>query len=85
MKECLITNKVCSESNRKCKICAFSDCKEVLNMLDVQEKYINKERLQKLKRNLPEQCKNCSFLEVINLEKQKIRCFYRAKDRCILK
>ena len=85
MKECLITNKVCSESNRKCKICAFSGCKEVLNMLDVQEKYINKERLQKLKRNLPEQCKNCSFLEVINLEKQKVRCFYRKKDRCILK
>lgn len=82
MKQCLITNEVCK--TKKCKVCTFDSHKEVLNMLDIQEKHIRKEQIEKLKRNLPEQCKNCSFLEVLDLKSMKVKCFYRIKD-CILK
>lgn len=82
---CLETNEVCSNTNKRCKECKLDDCKEVLQMIDIQEKNYIKEQLQRLKKNLPEQCKNCSFLEVINLDKMEVRCFYRVKDKCTLK
>lgn len=82
MKQCLITNEVCKI--KKCKVCTYNSCKEVLNMLDIQEKHIRKKQLEKLKRNLPEQCRNCSFLEVLDLKNTKVKCFYRIK-RCMLK
>lgn len=83
MKECLITNEVCIR--KKCKICTFDTNKEVLNMLEIQERNIRKEQLEKLNKNLPEQCKNCSFLEVLDLKHMKVKCFYRVKEGCILK
>ena len=79
---CLETNEVCSNTNKKCKECYLDSCYKVL---DIQEKNYRKEQLQRLKKHLPEQCKNCSFLEVINLEKMEVRCFYRVKDKCTLK
>ena len=54
---------------KKCKNCKLDDCKEVLNMLEIQERNIQKEKLNRLKKRLPEQCKDCSFLEIINLDK----------------
>ena len=54
-------------------------------MLDIQEKNIQKEKLQRLKRNLPEQCRNCSFLEIIDLDHLEVKCFYKIKEKCILK
>ena len=82
MKQCLITNEVCK--TKKCKVCTFDSCKEVIKMLDIQDKYIRKERLAWLKKELPKECKNCSHLEIIDLKNMKVRCFYRIKD-CILK
>ena len=52
-------------------------------MLDIQEKNIERELMYKLKESLPEQCKNCSFLEVIDLKHQKVRCFYLPKNECL--
>lgn len=57
--ECLITNEICS--NTKCKNCKLDNCKEVLNMLETQERNIEKEKIKRLKKGLPKQCKNCSF------------------------
>ena len=82
--ECLETNKICSESNKKCKICKLDNCKEVINMIETQEEREYRFKLDCIKAQLPEQCKNCSFLNVINLYEQKIYCSYRIKDKCII-
>lgn len=84
MEKCLIDNKVCSEQNKKCKECKLDSCKEVLQMIEDEQKWIDIGYMNRLKKNLPEQCKNCSFLCVINLREQKVYCPYRIKDRCIL-
>lgn len=81
MLDCIKTNKICER--RKCKVCKFDNCREVIEMLDVQEKNINRELRYNLIKNLPEQCKNCSFLEVIDLKNQKVRCFYLPKNECL--
>ena len=85
MKQCLINNKVCSENNKKCKICELDNCGSVAQMIEDEEKYINIGYMNKLKNKLPEQCRNCSFLVVINLRQEKVYCPYRIKDKCMLK
>ena len=82
---CLETNKVCSEQNRKCKECKLNDCREVINMIETQEDREDRFKLKCIKAQLPEQCKNCSFLEVIDLRKQKVYCPYMIKDKCLIK
>ena len=83
--KCLETNKVCPSTNLKCKECELKDCKETLNMIDKQEqKYIeHKERLIRVQ--LPVICRQCSFLVITNMEKQKVYCPYRIKDKCLIK
>lgn len=85
MIQCLINNKICSNTNKRCKNCVFDECKEVINMNEEEQKYEDIENMRRLKKELPEQFKNCSFLEVIDLDKQIVRCPYRIKDRCILR
>ncbi len=84
MEQCLIDNKVCSEQNRKCKVCKLNSCQEVEQMIEDEQKWIDKSNLEKLKKELPDECKNCSFLEIVNLTRQKVHCAYRIKNRCIL-
>lgn len=84
MEQCLIDNKICSEQNRKCKVCKLNSCSEVIRMIEDEQKWIDKDNLEKLKRKLPEECKECSMLEIINLSKQKVHCAYRIKDKCLL-
>ena len=50
MEECLITNIVCSNSNKKCKICKLDKCKEVLNMIDVQQSIEDKYKILEIKK-----------------------------------
>ena len=83
--ECLKTNKICSSSNRKCKVCFLDECRRTLDMIDTQERIIKQEQLERLNRYLPERCKNCSFLEVIDIKSMKVKCFYRMKEECILR
>lgn len=85
MVQCLKDNKVCSNTNKKCKECVFDECKEVINMNEEEQKYEDLENMRKLKKELPEQCKNCSFLEIINLDKKIVYCPYMIKDKCIIK
>ena len=54
MVQCLIDNKICSNTNKRCKICRFDDCKEVLNMTEEVQKYEEKYKLNKLREELPE-------------------------------
>lgn len=85
MIQCLIDNKICPNGNKKCKVCKFDSCGEVLNMIEEEQKYNDKWKLKQIKSELPEQCKSCSFLEVIDLDNQIVRCPYMVKDRCMLK
>lgn len=84
MKECLVTDKICPISNKKCKVCVFDSCKEVLEMIDKQQKIQEEYNINKILKQLPEQCKNCSFLEIIDIRNQVVRCPYFIKDKCIL-
>ncbi len=84
MEQCLIDNKVCSEQNRKCKNCKLNSCKEVEQMIEDQQKWIDKSNLEKLRKKLPSECVDCSFLEIINLRTQKVHCAYRIKNKCLL-
>ena len=85
MLPCIKSKEVCSNTNKKCKECVFDECKEVINMNEEEQKYEDLENIRKLKKELPEQCKNCSFLEVINLREGKVFCPYRIKERCLIK
>lgn len=84
MERCLIDNKVCSEQHKKCKECKLDDCKKVVRMIEDEQKYIDISNMERLKKSLPEQCKECSFLIVTDLRKQKVYCPYRIKERCVL-
>ena len=84
MVQCLKDNKVCSNTNKKCKECVFDECKEVINMNEEIQKYEDLENMRKLKKELPEQCKNCSFLDIINSREGKVYCSYMIKDRCMI-
>lgn len=53
-------------------------------MIEDEQKYIDKENLKKLRSKLPEECKNCSMLQIVNLTRQKVYCAYRIKNRCLL-
>ena len=85
MEQCLIDNKVCAVQGQKCKNCKLDDCRKVIEMIETQEEREEKWKRKLINVQLPEQCKNCSFLEVINLDKQIVRCPYIIKDRCMLK
>lgn len=84
MLPCLITNEVCSNTSKKCKACTFDSCKEVIKMNEEQMKYEERDKLIRIKKLLPEQCKSCSFLEVINLDKKKVYCPYLIKNECLI-
>lgn len=81
--ECLITDKICPASNKKCKTCKLEDCKEVIKMIDDSEKWIEKQRKKELIKQLPEQCRNCLQLRIIDVKNKKVYCPYMIK-RCIL-
>ena len=85
MEQCLIDNKVCPVTNKRCKNCSLEDCKRIIEMIEAQEERENKRKRKLIKVQLPEQCKGCSFLEVIDLDNQRVRCPYRVKERCLIK
>lgn len=85
MEKCLETNIVCSNSNKQCKNCKLDECKNTFKMIDRLE---NKEydfKIEKIKAQLPKMCKDCSLLQILNLDKQLVYCPYRLKEGCLLK
>lgn len=85
MERCLIDNKICSVQKQKCKDCKLDDCKRTIEVIKTQEEREEKWKRKLINIQLPEQCKTCSFLEVIDLNKQIVRCPYRIKDRCTIR
>ncbi len=53
-------------------------------MIEDEQKWIDKDNLEKLRKKLPEECKNCNFLEIVNLRTQKVHCAYRINNRCLI-
>jgi hypothetical protein len=84
MEKCLIDNKICAVQGQKCKNCKLDDCRKVIEMIETQEEREYKWKRKLIDAQLPEQCKNCSFLEIIDITKQTVRCPYMLKN-CVLK
>ena len=82
--KCLKTNKICPSNNKKCKQCKWDTCYEVLNMIETQEEMEDRYKKEDIIKQLKGQCKHCSFLEIIDLDNQIVRCPYLIKERCIL-
>ena len=83
--ECLETGKICPTNNLKCKQCKLEDCRRVIEMIDYDEKRLYEKKLKLIREQLPINCRDCSFLEVIDLDKQVVRCAYLVKDKCLIK
>ena len=83
--KCLETGKICPANNLKCKYCKLDECRSVLEMIEIDEKRLYKKKLKLIREQLPISCRDCSFLEVINLDKQVVRCAYLVKDKCLIK
>ena len=64
MIQCLIDNKICPNGNKKCKVCKFDSCEEVLDMIDEEQKYADNDKIKQIKSELPEQCKNLSLIHI---------------------
>lgn len=84
MEKCLETGKICSNSNKLCKNCKLDECKETIKMIEknARKEYIVK--INKIKAQLPNQCKECNLLKIIDLDKQKVYCPYRLNNNCLL-
>lgn len=86
--KCLIDGKVCPNNNLKCKVCKLDDCRNTIEAIEVEEMiwYKTKEDIfyEKLEKEYPK-CVNCTQLEILNLEKGKVRCPYMIRNGCALK
>lgn len=83
MIQCLIDNKICSSTNKKCKVCKLEECKELIRLIETQEEYEHRKKLKSIKAQLPNNCKNCSFLQILDYSKEKVRCPYML-EKCLL-
>lgn len=84
MEKCLERNEVCSNCNKECKECKLDDCKQTFKMIDRSEEKEYDFKIKKIKAQLPRECRNCSLLQILNLDKQKVYCGYRVNNKCIL-
>ena len=53
-------------------------------MIEEIIKYEEKEELESLMKELPEQCKKCNIYIVTNIKKKKIYCPYLIKYECLI-
>lgn len=86
--ECIEKGKICAMSNLKCKECRLLDCKETAKILEEEEEMKEKQKkamFDKLLKRVYPYCYKCPFLEILDRDKQKVRCPYMVKERCILK
>ena len=85
MEKCLEIGKICSNSNKLCKNCKLDECKETIKMIDKLENKEYKGKVNKIKAQLPNACKNCNLLKIIDLDKQKVYCPYRINNICLIR
>ena len=84
MERCLETNIVCSNCNKLCKDCKLDKCKETIKMIDRLEEKEYSFKIKKIKAQLPQMCKNCGLLQILNLDTQLVYCPYKIKDKCLM-
>lgn len=89
--ECIESNKICPMTNLKCKVCKLNDCKNTLKMIEEEEEMYYDRQEQEFIKQMQKQyprCvisgKLCTHLEVLDLEKDKVRCSYMINKRCSL-
>lgn len=85
MEKCLETNIVCSNCNKLCKNCKLDECKNTFKMIDRLENKEYSFKIKKIKAQLPDICKECSLLQIIDLDNQKVYCPYRINNKCLVK
>lgn len=85
MEQCLIDNKVCPIQGKKCKECKLDSCEEILNMIEEEQKHKDNWKLKQIKDSLPNECRKCSILEIIDVKTKTVKCIYRINNKCILK
>ena len=81
--KCLEDGKICSK-NKKCKDCVFDDCRKTLEVLEKMKKKKEDLRLKIIKRQLADSCKNCSMLQILDIDKQKLYCPYNVTGECLI-
>lgn len=81
--KCLEDKKVCG-SIKKCEHCIFDDCRHTLEVLEMMKKKKEDIRLKSIKRQLADSCKNCSMLQILNIDKQRLYCPYLVKRECLI-
>ena len=88
--ECIERGEICKH-NFKCKVCKLEDCKNILKMIEEEEEmYYDKQMKRFVKRMQKEysSCvikdKLCTHLEILDLEKDKVRCSYMINKKCSL-
>ena len=42
-------------------------------------------KIRKIKAQLPQMCKECGLLQILNLDNQKVYCPYMINNKCLLK
>ena len=89
--KCLETGKVCPNNNLKCKECKLSECKNIMNIIEEEQKMLYKSKEQHFKEEFIKQYPQCevngnlcSQLEIINIDKGKVRCPYMINKRCAI-
>lgn len=92
MMRCLETGKICPNSNLKCKECKLSDCKNTIQAIEEEQKVLWKTKEQHFKEEFIKKYPHCevngnlcSYLEILNIDKGKVRCPYMINKRCALK
>jgi len=81
--KCLEDGKICGKI-QKCKDCIFDDCRKTLEVLEEMKKKKEDVRLKSIKRQLSDSCKNCSMLQILDINKEKIYCPYLIKRECLI-
>ena len=84
MERCLETNIVCGNCNKKCKDCKLDERKETIKMIDRLEEKEYSFKIKKIKAQLPQMCKNCGLLQILNLDTQLVYCPYKIKGKCLI-
>lgn len=81
--KCLKDGKVCGKT-LKCKDCKLDDCRKALKVLEDMKKKKEDVRLMDIKRQLVDSCKNCSMLQILDIDRQKLYCPYLVKKECLI-
>lgn len=84
--ECIERGEICVY-NFKCKECKLIDCRNTLRMIEEEQKMWFKTKEYHFKEVLEKEyphCVNCSHLEILNMNKFKVRCPYMINKRCAI-